>query len=475
MKSNVKNNPMNLARLNVSIILISSIQITLLFSSCDQFVNVDPPRTEIVRATVFENEATANAAVSAIYHQMISESFARGGISSVTFIASLSSDELLNYNAGGSDQDFQQFNENSILPTNVKLTTIWKEAYEYVYKANAIIEGLQTSGNISDKIRNQLTGEAKFVRAFSHFYLVNLFGDVPLVLTTDYRSNARTPRVPASEVYDQIARDLVDAQNLLMDDFSYSKYERIRPSKWTASALLARVYLYTGDWAKAEVESASIINSELFSLSADLNDVFLKNSNEAIWQLMPSPGANTAEAATFIFSNYPSQATLSSWFVENFEAGDERVTSWIGTASDGTNAFYYPFKYKLRLPTEPTLEYSMIFRLAEQYLIRAEARVHQDKLEAAREDLNAIRSRSGLGNTLASDKGDFLLAIEQERRSELFTEWGHRWLDLKRTGRADMVLSALKANWLPTDVLYPIPQSQILNDPSMTDAQNPGY
>jgi starch-binding outer membrane protein, SusD/RagB family len=118
----------------------------------------------------------------------------------------------------------------------------------------------------------------------------------------------------------------------------------------------------------------------------------------------------------------------------------------------------------------------MVLRLAEQYLIRAEANLKLGDLAGAASDINTIRSRAGLGNTPASTETDLLHAIAQERRIELFTEWGHRWLDLRRYGIVDAVLGPLKgASWNTTDQLYPIPLTQIQNDPAMSHAQNPGY
>src|SRR3546814_2883222 len=102
-----------------------------------------------------------------------------------------------------------------------------------------------------------------------------------------------------------------------------------------------------------------------------------------------------------------------------------------------------------------------MLRLAERYLIRAEARARQDKLagpDGATFDINAIRLRSGLDATDALTKEQLLAAIEQERRVELFAEWGHRWFDLKRTARASEILKPQKGeNWQQTDMLYPIP------------------
>jgi hypothetical protein len=116
-----------------------------------------------------------------------------------------------------------------------------------------------------------------------------------------------------------------------------------------------------------------------------------------------------------------------------------------------------------------------VLRLAEQYLIRAEARANQNNIAGAVDDINVIRTRAGLpAVSQGVSKDQCLLAIEQERRIELFTEWGHRWFDLKRTNRADAVLSTLKSpNWQSADRLYPIPQSELETDVHLN--QNPGY
>ncbi|HEU4473178.1 MAG TPA: RagB/SusD family nutrient uptake outer membrane protein, partial [Flavisolibacter sp.] len=123
----------------------------------------------------------------------------------------------------------------------------------------------------------------------------------------------------------------------------------------------------------------------------------------------------------------------------------------------------------------PLAEYLIVFRLAEQYLIRAEARMHKGDIQGSISDLNIIRSRAGLPSLpVTLTPVQLATAIEQERRVELFCEWGHRWQDLKRTGRAGAVLSTAKApNWQSTDELYPIPAVEMQNNPFLT--QNPGY
>ena len=112
--------------------------------------------------------------------------------------------------------------------------------------------------------------------------------------------------------------------------------------------------------------------------------------------------------------------------------------------------------------------------MGEAYLIAAEASVQLDRLSEGLYYLNAIRSRAGLTPLAGGDKNSLLSAVEQERRIELFSEQGHRFFDLKRTGRATEVLGLLKTNWEPTDELLPIPESELLLNPNLSP-QNDGY
>ncbi|MEO6509294.1 MAG: RagB/SusD family nutrient uptake outer membrane protein, partial [Patescibacteria group bacterium] len=253
--------------------------------------------------------------------------------------------------------------------------------------------------------------------------------------------------------------------------------EKVRPNKWTASALLARVYLYKEEWQKADAEANAVINSGMYSMTSNLNNVFLKNSTEAIWQLQPVNVAwNTWEGKDVLFATGSTPPTyyISNVLLNSFEPADARKTSWIGSRNYLGQQFFYPYKYKVYGNNAPVTEYYMVFRLGEQFLIRAEARMMQDNLMGAESDINTIRTRAGLANITFSNKAAAIIAIENERRHELFAEWGHRWFDLKRTNRADGVIGALKpATWQSTDELWPIPISQINANPFLT--QNPGY
>jgi starch-binding outer membrane protein, SusD/RagB family len=443
------------------------------FSSCRKFVQTDLPKTQLTAENVFTSDALVNGALNGIYSNMQnSNSYAGGDFLSLTYLGGESSDDFL------STSTDDPFYSDNILPNDFNVLTFWSTPYQDIYRANAVLEGLTTAKGVSAPVLQQAEGEAKFVRAFSYFYLVNMFGDVPLITITDYKQNAVAARTPQAQVYQQIITDLKDAQSLLGTDYSTGKGERVRPNKWVATALLARVYLYTGDWADAATQATSVINTSLYKLSS-VDSAFLKNSTETIWAFGRTSG-NTNEAQLFSASPgaSPFLISLQPSSVARFDPADLRLAKWILTTQDYTGTtYFYPYKYKNQ-SLSPTTEYAIVLRLGEQYLIRAEARAQQGTLTgagSAASDINAVRARAGLPGTLATTKDDMLLAIENERYFELFSEWAQRWFDLKRTGRAMAVLSSLKAGWQSFKELYPIPQSQIDNDPAMAGQQNPGY
>lgn len=459
-------------------ICLASIMLSAFFISCKKFVEVGPPKTQLIEPVVFSNDATATSAGMGLYSRI------NGNLLDISFggtaiFTALAADEIYNTSANST---YDPFSKNSLLSNTSNISTLWSTAYGIIYYSNSILEGLSTSTGISDSIKNQLTGEAKLVRAFHYFLLANLFGDVPLILTTDYRINAVMGRTLKSQIYLQIIQDLKDAQNLMSNTYFNADntpgIERVRPNKSAAAALLARVYLYTGDWVNAEIQASSVIsNTSQYFLESNLNNVFLKNSNEVIWQIMPVlSSSNTAEGRLFNTSSSTSKPTFAvTPFLQNaFEPADQRKVSWTKTNISGGQPYIYPYKYKVRTTGAPYTEYNIILRLAEQFLIRAEARIQQNNIAGAQADLNTIRIRAGLTNTNASDKPSLLTAIEHERQVELFTEWGHRWFDLKRTSRVDPILGMEKSlYWQITDALFPIPLGQIIYNPSLV--QNPGY
>ncbi len=450
-------------------------------SGCNKAVVADPPVGSLLSNNIFKGDATAIAAMSSVYIRLMSnsESFA-GGSKSISLLMGMAADEMQNYK--------QQAPYTGFYVNNIpKDDNFWSELFRMIYSCNAVLEGLKDpSSTVSEAMKATLRGEAMFMRAFLLFYGTNLYGDFPIVTSTDYRINNELHRSPQADVYKKIVSDLQEAQTLLSDDYLTPSLvttpERLRPNKATATALLARVYLYLKDWKNAEIQATTVINNASYVMDPDLEKVFIKESQEAIWQLSPViPEYNTNDASYFLLSLDPGVATpaaMQESLVSSFAPEDKRAAAWIGayTSTNTSAIFHYPYKYKVNMQPA-VVEYLVVFRLAEQYLIRAEARAQQQNLSGATTDLDVIRTRAGLPGTTATTQTALLDAIIEERRLELFTEWGHRWFDLKRTARLDARMAIIAPQkggaWASTAQLLPIPLGEIFLNPNLT--QNTGY
>lgn len=445
----------------------------ILVASCKKFVEVDAPVNQIISDEIFKDEGLALAAVTGIYSEMMSTGN-RFSSCDLTFLTGLYADELYFVNSSFRDE----FLKNDIRETShpTLLGSFWDKAYRYIYTANICLEKMHApTATISLATKKMLEGECRFIRAFCYFHMVNLFGPVPLPLGSDFRENMILPRTSINEIYGQIIEDLEIAKDLLLD--SYPGTEKVRPNKFAVLALLAKVYLYRSDWSKAEAMATQVINSPMYNLEP-LANVFLKSSKEAIWQLLPvNTTLNNTWEGNIIIPG--STFVVTDTFYRSFEPNDNRKSVWLKDRPASPplpGSKYYPYKYRTKSNANSKLEYYVVFRLAEQYLIRAEARAHLNKVPDAASDLNMIRNRAGLPNTTAANQDALYPAIAQERKIELFAEWGNRWYDLKRTQKADAELGGLNYKsqyWSKNDTLWPIPTSQILINPNLI--QNPGY
>lgn len=437
--------------------------------SCDDYVEVELPNSQLTGITVFENVATANAALAGLYAKLRSSGLFAGG-TGMTYYLGLYGDEIDNYQT----TTLNNFYTNTLVAGESGVASVWNLSYRQIYEANALLEGIDASASLAEADRNQIRGEALFIRAFVHFYLVNLFGDVPYVKSTDYEKNTQVNRKATALVYQEIVADLTEASTLLNE--KYLSVERVRPNQLAVKAVLARVYLYMGDYAAASNAASSVLNSPLYVLETNLDKVFLKGSTSTIWQFMPNAaGNNTSEGSTYIFTaGPPSSVALTPSLVNSFEVNDQRKVKWIKAVTNGSATWYHAFKYKQRTNTASSVEYSVVLRLGEQYLIRAEARARQGELTNAKADLNMIRSRAGLASTTAVTPSEIIADVLQQRRLELFTEFGHRFFDLKRNNTLDSVLSGTKPGWNSTDQLWPLPERE-LEVNSKLKPQNPGY
>lgn len=445
----------------------------LLLLGCEDFLEVDEPFGQLDTPLVFEDEITATAAVTSLYSKLRDEVILTGKSEGLSALMGVYSDEMNYYGFGGEPMD--SFYQHQVFSDDVLVENLWNQSYALIYMGNAVLEGLEASNTLSAESKAQLRGEALFIRALTYFYLVNLYGDIPYAITTNYEENSILSRMPAPQVYENIVIDLNESKTLL--GTNYISGERTRVNSMGVSALLARIYLYTEQWNAAEMEASAIINNtSLYNLETEVSNEFLKESTSAILQFKPkTEGENTLEASTFIFTaGPPPLVSLNPQLIEGMEANDQRREQWIGEVTDGSQTWYYPNKYQYNTNTGTSMEYSIVFRLSEQYLIRAEAQARLGNLSGALEDLNRIRNRAGLINAVATSQNEILKAILQERYHELFSEFGHRWFDLKRLGLANEILAPIKSGWKPTDVLLPIPENELMMNPNL-EPQNSGY
>ncbi len=450
----------------------------LLAGSCKKLIEIPAnPPSQLASAQIFTDSANIMGALAGMYSNF-GASPGSSFSSKLTLFTGLAGDEL---GADGYiDPSEAQFLNNSLISNNDGVSDLWSLAYSDLYKVNACLAGIGASTAISEALKQQLTGEIKVVRALYYFNLVNLFGPVPLVLSTDYAATGKLPRASADSVYAQIIADLTDAGKQLTT--SYPSEGRARPNVYTAEALLAKVYLYRGEWQLAEDLATEVIGSGSFALETALNNVFLDGSSEAIWQL-PSNGMYSQVPDAQYFVPYDAGTvpnySISGFLMDAFEAGDQRKQKWIDASEvdengDGTlTPYYYPAKYKNRDPGSATMEDYMILRLGELYLVRAEASARLNKLTDAVADINQVRQRAGLSGSAAVTQTEVMASIMQEWQTELFCEWGNRWSNLKRWGTIDAVLGAEKPNWKPAFSLLPIPLNQLRLNPFLTP--NPGY
>ena len=447
------------------------LMVILSLSCCSEFVEVPLPNSQLTGTTVFESELTANAAMAQIYAQLRDGGILSGLPTGASVRMGLYADELQDYT--NSTISLPIYN-NALTADNATVASLWTSSYSQIYNANSVIQGVENATGLPIAVKNRVSGEALFVRALVHFYLLQIYGSIPYITGTNYEINRKVTRNSPDEVYLAIAKDLENASTRLPENYSSS--DRAKPNKMTAKALLARVYLYMNKNTEAANEATAVINSPLYAWETDLNKIFLRNGRTTIWQLASATAVrNTNEGTTFIFvSGPPPVCALRTDFINAFETGDQRKVNWTKAVTTGLNTWYHPNKYKLRTATTSSQEYSIVLRLAEQYLIRAEARAKQGDLAGAKEDLNKIRTTAGLPILTSISATEILFEIQKQRRFEFFTEHGHRFFDLKRSGTADAFLSISKPGWNSTDVVWPIPELELNANPNLLP-QNTGY
>lgn len=458
--------------MNIQTILkrgIGLLIISLCLTACEELIHIDLPDNQLNTQDVFADVNTAKGALSNLYSNIRETPLFRGGHNALGSDFSKYTDELTSF----LQQDL--FYSNTLLASNPLVTQYWDRSYVDIYHINAFIEGLSASTKLEQTDKKVFLGEAYFLRALYYHYLCQIYGDIPYVTTTDYKINISIGRTTYLSVLDFIEKDLKTALDLL--EPNYRNPERVFPNGGVAELLLAKNYLLQKRFDLAEIYAQNVIDNSLYSLETDVNKVFKKSAQSTLWQMSPNIVASiftpTGEAMNYIFLSLPpTNAALTTSFLNDFETHDLRLQYWTKEVSNGTDSYSHVYKYKNA--SNNTDEFSIVFRLEEAYFIKAEALAYQEKVADAVDVLNEIRTRRGLTALPTSlSKSDFITELLGEYQREFFTEGGHRFLDLKRNNRLN-VLETIKQNWETKHALFPIPESELLLNENLKP-QNYGY
>lgn len=449
--------------------------ITVLVSTaCDDYLDLKPTDS-LISANAITDQKTANAAVIGAYSAL--KSYSTG---SYLQLGVLPGD---NVTFGGSQTLNIELDNHAFSVSNPAIVGAYRANYQMINRCNWIISEIPkiSDPGFASAEKDVLLGEAYFIRAFAYFNLARSWGGMQLQLepTLDLKSIGSVKRSTQQETYDQVIADLQQAERLLPDD----GVTRNRAQKSAARALLARVYLYAGEWEQAEEYATQVIENPKYELVYPYH-AFFKGpflSKESVFEITatshdPNSGWRLWYPSSVVkggsYEYQPAPAIVKK--LSDPAVGGGRKVLLDSTTENST--IYYSVLYHT---TQTTADFSAntdpayVIRLAELYLIRAEARakkVNPDIAGAIR-DLNVIRERADadLLSETESDPQNVVFAIEEERRLEFAFE-GHRWYDLVRTGRAKEVLGVEESYWL-----FPIPNADVLADPDLEGENNPNY
>lgn len=471
--------------------IVSAFAIILLVS-CSEVLDTEPISETIVETdAVIKNANEAEGFMKACYSDFGGEYW------QLDYFFNGDAQGDVAYAGGDIGSDFGKADEYRLQSTNSLVGRDFNYLANIVNNNNIIINYVDGAADLSAARKAEMIGEASLIRALANFHMVQLWGDCPIVtetVTSVNNENFETvyatlypTRKPVAEVYDAIIADCLVALEKAPDASN-----KFKANKGGANALLAKVYATkpNPDWAKVKQYSDAIIGGG-YSLMPTYDNLFdnaHEGNSESIWEA-DGNGDNIWAWGIYLWLgtdwkkfNTPSNALVKA-FDDNNDTQRKASTvlfenvTWADTYWGMTN---YPFAYKARDWNGNQNFY--IFRLADIILLKAEALANTNDIAGAMTLVNQIRSRVGIANVTATTQDDAINKILNERMLELAFE-GHRWFDLKRTGKAIAILSQQKdgnGNVLPyasnlnqNRLLWPIPQSQRDNNPNLT--QNPGY
>jgi hypothetical protein len=458
--------------------------IAMLAGCSEDFLDVDS--RENIDANDREDALTPEQFVNGIYG-MLTEwdySFSYLGI---TEIVSDNADKGSSPSDTGGDK--KELDDLLFTSSTGSFAAMWTNWYKSIGRASYAITYTENYGLTDEAYKNRLIGEAKFLRAFHYFYLVRGWGDVPL------QHISLIERAPKAEVYAFIEKDLLEAIEVLPAKSGYASKDLGRATKGAAQALLAKVYLYEKKWQQSYDMAQAVISSGEYGLESDYAVLWRESSengtesifevqargevvSHGVQQYTQTQGARGTSGWGWGF-NTPSQNLLDAFNAEGDAVRRDATIIFAGeTLWDGRmvsasveNPMYNEKAYSsANAGAEDADKNIRVLRLAEIYLIHAEAANELGNTSTALTSLNIVRNRVNLPDATGTDLRN---AIWKERRLELAFEHD-RWFDLVRTGQAEAAMRAAGKNFVVgTQELFPIPYNQLIQTPAMVP--NPGY
>lgn len=428
-----------------------------LAAGCDSVLQTEPS-DQLPSETAIVDGPTAHSALIGAYDALQDLSYYGNDF---VVLGDLSAD---NAEHVGTFQYLGEIDRNQIRADNSAVAGVWQAIYAAIARENAIIQKVPTLTNVDEEERNEIVGEAYFLRALSYHDLVKYWGDVPmpLVPAASPEEAAAYTRTPAAQVYIQILSDLDQAGSLITEES-----QTRQASLGAVRALRARVDLYMGDWAGAAANADSVYAMG-YTLAPSYASLFTAEGTDTPEDIfrISFTAVDYNEVGYYYLWDGRNEVDPTADLAGAYEAGDARF-AWSLREDDG---YFEGTKF----PTTVGSEDLHVIRLGEVILIKAEALARQNDLDGAVDEYNKLRERAGLADhilgTDVTTQDDVLQAIWHERRVELAME-GDRWPDLVRTGQAVSVLGLPPEREYQT--LYPVPAREITVAPGLT--QNPGY
>lgn len=439
--------------------------LTLAFSSCKQFLEVQPS-LQVDADEAITDAGTAETAVNGMYHLLGADGYYGSNFPALSY---LSGGDV---QWTGSQAAPHEITLHQTTSDNAYVASAWQAIYRTILSANYIlakVPGIQDP-LFSEQTRDQYLGEAHFVRALGYFDLVRGWGGVQLILTptNSPSDHAGVKRSTADETYAQVLADLQQAETLLPETT-----DRNRATRRTVWALLARYYLYRRQWDSAAIYATRIIQDHSdYQLLKPYSAFFANNAAgtaESVFEISYSPSSTNGHSNWWL---PPALGGRREWaptdalvkLLNDPQVGGNRKALIAQTAPPG-NLWYGQLYYRTPTGTDP----AYVIRLSELYLIRSEAYARLGQLSGALADLNAVRDRALVPDIAPGiSQGALIQQIQDERRVEFPFETD-RWFNLVRTGGVAAALDIADAN----KYLFPIPTTELLVDKALT--QNPGY